>query len=303
MIKTHTHKSITWIEVENPTVDEIKSLARDYNINLGVAMELELPSYKEKIIAYKDYLYVVMHFPALRHSHIRTEQEIDFIIGKNFIITTRYETIDALEKFSKTFELNKMLERDLMEDHAGFVFYYIIKELYRAMSDEFDSVSDVLRTIEKNVFSGKEKDMVADISKANRNLINIARTVNAHGDLLQKLKIEAEQFFGKDFSDNMDKILNEYYRVEKILTGNIDYLREIRATNDSLLSSKQNETMKVLTVITLLTLPMTVINGFFQLSTRYTPLVGRSHDWQIIVISELVAVILFYVFIKFKKWL
>ncbi len=305
MVKKHTHKSITWIEVENPSREEIRSLASEYDIDMNTAMELELPTYKEKIIPLKNYLYMVMHFPALRHSHMRIEQEVDFIIGKNFIITTRYETIDALEKFSKTFEMNEMLDKNLMEDHAGYVLYYIIKELYMAISDELDAINDNLKFIERNVFNEKEKEMVAEISRANRNLLNIEHTVNPHDELLQDLRTESIKFFGEGFSDNMDKILNEYYRVQKVLSGNIDFLKEIRETNDSLLSSKQNEIMQLLTVITFLALPFSMITDFvFQEGLFGTSIFSfmRSNS-EFILLFQIILFIIVFTIAKKNKWL
>jgi magnesium transporter len=305
MLKKHAHKSITWIEVESPTKQEIAELVKTYNINYDIAVELEQPTYKEKIVLLKNYLYMVMHFPALRHTHKKNEQELDFIVGKNFIITTRYEPIDALEKFSQTFEVNKILDRDLMEDHAGYVLYYIIKELYKAISDELDSINDNLKLIEKNVFSGKERDMVVEISRTNRDLIHFARLFNSHEELLHKMTTDSEKLFGSKFSDNMDKILNEYYRLEKVLTANIDFLREIRSTNDSLLSSKQNEVMKLLTVITFLSLPFSVITDFvFQEDMFGSGIFAFLRQNSILVLLiEFSIFLTIYLIAKKNKWL
>jgi magnesium transporter len=305
MIKKYINNSITWVDVEDPTVDEVRNLMDEYDINPDIARELQLPTYKEKIVMYKDYLYLVLHFPALRHTHKdnTSDQEIDFVVGKNFIITTRYETIDALERFTKTFELNNILKKGLMEDNAGHVLFYMVKELYRAMSDEVDSINDTLKQIEKNIFKGKEKEMVSEISAVSRDLISFNHIIITHKDVLASLKDSGSKLFGKEFTENFSKIINEYHRIEKVLINNIDFLRELRNTNDSLLSSKQNETMKILTVITFLALPFSIITGFFQMNATHTPLVGSPHDWQIIVSLEIVFVIFSFLFAKWRKWI
>jgi magnesium transporter len=306
MIKKYINKSIVWIDAEDPTTEEIKTLMDEYDINPDIARELQLPTYKEKIVMYKDYLYLVLHFPALRHTHkdSTTEQEIDFVVGKNFIITTRYEPIDALERFSKNFELNSILKKGLMEDNAGYVLYYMIKELYRAMSDEVDSINDNLKqNIEKGIFKGKEKEMVTEISKVNRDLINFNHTILTHRDVLLSLKDSGSKLFDKNFGENLSKIINEYHRIEKVLTNSIDFLRELRSTNDSLLSSKQNETMKILTVITFIALPFTIISGAFQMNSIHAPFVGMGNDWFIIIMIEFIAAGLFFLFAKLRKWI
>ncbi len=305
MVKKYTNNYITWIDAEDPTAEEVRTLMEEYDINPDIARELQLPTYKEKIVMYKDYLYMVLHFPALRHTHKdnATEQEIDFVVGKNFIITTRYEPIDALERFAKTFELNSILKKGLMEDNAGYVLYYMIKELYRAMSDEIDSINDTLKQVEQDIFKGKEKEMVTEISKANRDLINFNHIILTHKEVLASLKNSGGKLFSNNFDENSSKIMNEYNRIEKVLINNIDFLKELRDTNDSLLSSKQNQTMKLLTVITFITLPVTIISGFFQMRAFDIPLIGRDNDWQFIILIEFVMAGLFFLFAKLRKWI
>jgi magnesium transporter len=305
MIKKYKNGSITWVDVEDPTTEEMRRLMDEYDINPDVARELQLPTYKEKIVMYKDYLYLVLHFPALRHTHKdnATDQEIDFVVGKDFIITTRYETIDALERFSKTFELNNILQRGLMDGNAGYVLYYMVKELYRAMSDEIDSINDTLNQIEKNIFKGKEKEMVVEISRANRDLISFNHTILTHREVLESLKDSGKKLFDKNFDENFSDIINEYHRIEKVLINNIDFLRELRSTNDSLLSSKQNETMKVLTVFAFVAIPFSIITGFFQMSLSYIPFSNLPHTWFFIIGVEVVVALSLFIFAKIKKWI
>jgi len=304
MVKKYTNNSITWVDAESPTSEEIRSIMEEYDINPDIARELQLPTYKEKALVSKDYLYMVLHFPTIRHTHIEnsTEQEIDFVVGKDFIITTRYEHIDAIDRFSKTFEMNNILQKGLMEDNAGYVLYYLIKELYRALSDEVDSINDRLKEIEKNIFKGKEKEMVMDISMVNKDLINFNHIILTH-EVLESVASSGIKMFGNAFSENFAKILNEYHRIEKVLNSNIDFLRELRSTNDSLLSAKQNETMKVITVFAFLTIPFSIITGFFQMSVDHIPFSSLPYIWFIIIGIEIAVALSLFILAKLKKWI
>ena len=305
MIKKYKNNSITWVDVEDPTTDEVRTLMMEYGINPDIARELQLPTYKEKIVMQKDYLYLVLHFPAIRHTHKdeTAEQEVDFIVGKNFIITTRYESIDALERFAKTFELNTVLKKGLMQDNAGYVLYYMIKELYRAMSDEVDSINDNLKQVERHIFKGKEKEMVTEISQVNRDLISFNHTILTHRDVLFSLKDLGSKLFDSGFTENFLKIINEYHRIEKVLYTSIDFLRELRNTNDSLLSSKQSETMKIFTVITFLALPFSVVTDLFQLNTARSPLFVINTDLQTVIFVESIIAVAFFIFAKWRRWI
>ncbi len=304
MLKKYTNNSITWIDAENPTPEEIHDLMEQYDINPDVARELQLPTYKEKVLLSKDYLYMVLHFPSIRHthSHNSSEQEIDFIVGRDFIITTRYEHIDALERFAKTFEMNNILQNGLMKDDAGYVLYYLVKELYKAMSDEVDSINDILKEIERNIFKGMEKEMVTEISHVNKDLINFNNIILTH-EVISSLISSGGKLFDKNFTENFAKILNEYHRIIKVLKNSIDFLRELRSTNDSLLSAKQNETMKVLTVFAFITIPFSIITGYFQMNIEHIPFSQFHYTWFVVIGIEIVVSLSLFIFAKLKKWI
>ena len=305
MIKRYTNKTITWIDAETPTRDELQDIMQEFSLDPTVVRDLHLPTYKEKIVVEKDYLYLVMHFPSLNYSGTNNDidQEIDFVVGRDFIITARYENIDALERFQKIFEVNTILDKHMMEDHAGYVLYNIIKELYKNIGDEVDSINDAIKDIKGKVFSEKEKEMVFSISKINKDLLHLNHTTKTHQQILEGLSEAGERIFDGSFKENCGKILNEYYRIQDLLVQSTEFLKEIRDTNDSLLNTKQNEIMKTLTIIAFLALPFSIITGLFQMNTSSTPLVGDGHDWQIIVGVELLTMIALFIFAKVKKWL
>lgn len=304
MIKKYTNGSVTWIDVYKPTTEDVRILMEDYNISPDTAHDLQLPAYKEKIISYKDYIYLSLHFPALRHTNTdKIDQEVDFVVGKDFIITARYDSIDALERFSKTFELDSILNKKVMISHAGLTFYSMLNELYKAMSDEVDSLDDTLEELDRNLFKGKERTMVNKISEVNRNLISFNHLMFNHKSVLLSLKNSDSKLLGKDFSENITRILNQYYKIESDLVNNIEFVKELRYTNDSLLTAKQSETMKHLTMMAFVTFPLTLMTSMFGMNTRYMPIIGHDYDFFIIVFIMFVIAIMFFAFFKFKKWL
>jgi len=304
MIKENKNKKITWVDVESPTMDELRELLNRYDLDPGMTKDMALTTFKERVLCKDGKIYAVFHFPALRHSHRDSiKQEIDFIISKDFIITNRYEQIDAIDSFAKFFEVNATLQREIMEDHGGFVMYYILKELYRSVSNELDSINDELAFVEKEIFRGKEKEMVSKISKISRDLLNIQHTIIGHSDIIEKIiSMCAQLMEDESFVYDIRKIRNECDRVNRYLTDSMDFLSELRETNNSLLSTKQNEIMKTLTIIAFLVLPFSVITGFFQMNMSNIPIVGRANDWYLVITSEIIVVLILFTIARIKKW-
>ncbi|MCH7529796.1 hypothetical protein IIB50_01630 [Patescibacteria group bacterium] len=305
MVTKHTHKNITWVDLESPTNEEVRQVMEEYAFHPSIAEELLLPTMKPKVAFYDNkIIYLILHFPAFKHSHEdKQNQEVDFIIGKDFLITTRYDTIDPLHKFSKVFDANSILSKGTTIEHAGFLFFHMIQKLYRALEHELEYIYDALGEVEKNIFEGKEREMVVDLSNISRDLLNFKQALRLHKEILESLEIVGKKLFGDDFSYQLKAIIVEYYKIQTDIDSNMDSLSEIRATNNSLVSTKQNEVMKILTIMAFITFPLSLVASIFGMNTIYLPIVGHANDFWIITGFMAIATISFFSFFKYKKWL
>lgn len=307
MINEYKNNSIVWLDLENPTQDEVRQVAETYNIDPLIADELIEPSLRPRVDFHGDYIYMILHFPTSSVEDKRDREskihEVDFIIGKNFVITTRYNIVDALLEFSKAFEVDAILRKDEMSEHAGYLFFYMIQHLYRSMMNQLAHINDLLDDIEQKIFSGKERQMVVEISRLNRLLLNYKQSTTLHKNILESFEIAGKKFFGKEFDYHLRGIIGEYYKVRSEMAATKEYLNELRSTNDSLLSTKQNEVMKILTITTFIVLPLSLLAGLFGMNTVSTPIVGHQDDFLIIVGVMAVLVIAVFLFFRWKKWL
>ena len=274
----------------------------EYKINHLVAEELLLPTVKPRVEFHPNYVYTILHFPALRHTHKTIEQEIDFIIGSSFIITTHYEHLDPLHKFSKLFEVHSILDKSA-GDSPGFLFFYMMKRLYKAVEHEIDYVRSDLGTIEQKIFGGHEVEMVVRISRSAHDLLNLRQTIEPHRDVLQALEKDGGTFFGQDFVPYLKALSNEYYRVHNHIMRHTEVLHELRETNNSLLSTKEGETMRVLTIMALLTFQLSLLVAVFGIDTEHNPVRGLPYDFWIIIAIVGLAGTAMLLYFKKKKWL
>ncbi|HEU5114960.1 MAG TPA: magnesium transporter CorA family protein [Candidatus Paceibacterota bacterium] len=304
MVNTYKYKNVTWVDMQNPTREEARELMQKYDIHPVAAEELILPTTRSKVDRYQDFVYLVLHFPAWKHSHRNTNQEIDFIIGKNFIVTARYDTIDPLHKFSKMFEVNSVLDHNgLIGEHAGYMFYYMMREIYHSIADELESVRDSLDDIEKRTFSGEEREMVFELSNTARELLIFKHATAFHKEILESFGTASIKLFGPDYAHYMEATMSEYTKVGKAIQGLTESLHELRETNNSLLETKQNKVMMTLTGITFITAILGIIVGIFEVNFKDAPIIGMPHDFWILsgVITALG--IFFTAILAHKKWL
>jgi magnesium transporter len=303
MHSRYEHQGLVWVDLESPSRDEVQDIVNEFGIEPLIAEELLLPSTKPRIDFAKEYIYLVLHFPALRHSHKSHEQEVDFILGHNFLVTTRYDTIDPLHNFSKIFEVNTLLDKNQIGDHAGFIFFFMLKKLYKSIEHEVEFLRHTMSTIEKDIFEGHEVEMVTAMSNAGRDLLNLRQIIEPHREVLHDLEAAASKFFGDDYGPYARALSNEYYRVHNHIMRNTEILHELRETNNSLLSTKQNETMKVFTIMAFVTFPLSLIATIFGMGANDTPIIGMHGAFWLVLGIMITALLFMFLYFKHRRWL
>lgn len=304
MISVYKYKGVTWTDLVEPTKDEIRNVAEQYGIDPLVAHEMVIPSFKHRVESRHNYIYLILHFPAWQRSkESRESQEVDFLIGKNFIITTRFEQIDAVDRFAKKIEVESILDKDASGDPRDLIFFGLLSEIFSGILDQLDFIEDNLIEVQDRIFKGKEKEMVFALSEVSRHLLDFKKTTAPYPEALKTLERLGERQFGEDFGFCTRGIIEEFNKGERIMQHQMEYVSELRATNNSLLSTKESQIMKTLTLMASITLMPTLIAGIFGMNTRADPIIGTQHDFWVILGIMLASTGFILYFVYRKKWL
>ena len=266
MINTHKYRGETWIDIDHGTPEEIHKLMDKYNIHPFVAKELTSLTPKPRVEFHDNYIYCILHFPTWRHTHAENKnQEIDFIIGKDALITARYDTIDALHRLSKDLEVQEVLDKgDQVYEHSHIIFMRMLRGLYASIFEELESIEDTIEDITGKIFKNKEREMVVSISEITRTLLDFKRVTDLHHEILESLKHRGQVIFGNGFGNEMESIILDYLKINTTIKSNLEMLRELRETDDSLLTAKQNETIKKLTLIGAILFLVSILVALFH---------------------------------------
>lgn len=301
MLTRNEQKHLVWIDLVSPTPAEVRDLMREFDLHPAIAQELLAPSAKSKVERHEDSVYLILHFPAPRGAP-RPEQEIDFVIGKNFLITARYEGYNPLHSFARAFEVDQVLGRTDVREHGGHLFVAMIRAIYQSLLAESESMRGHLQEIEERIFSGNEREMVVEISIVGRTIHDFREALAPHQEMLSSLEPAAGRLFGAEFSYYLRGVYGEYERVLRTVEHLRAALLELRETNNSLLSTKQNEIMKRLTVLAFLFLPLTFIGQVFGMNLP-TPLSNSPAGFWLVLGGMGILALACFVYFKRKRWL
>ena len=285
-----------WIDLEAPDSEELRGLIEKYDLPYEFAHELITESARPRVESADAFVYGVLHFPILMNQKSLTEQELDFILSDKLLITTHYKASSTLEYIKKELEAN-----NINYASPNVLFLNILMRFYQRVEDQVNETEDMLEDIEEAIFEGKEKDMVVALSFVGRDILNLRQALEPHKDILKSIKQEFS-FSGSE-KEILQSIDNLYYKIMRKVYELKASLQELRETNNSLLSTKQNEVMKIFTILAFVTFPLSLVASLFGMNTKHIPIVGMPYDFWIVIALMSLATIFMFAYFKHKKWL
>lgn len=302
MISTYTYQDVTWIDLESPTEDELLHVLGEYNVPEVLLNDLMTETLLSRVDTYKEMLYLVLHFPRIHNEKKMPDLEIDFIVGKNFLITVHYEFSNALHDFAKQLEVEVMLSHHLPGNHAGYLFHAILIEAYRQASGKLNDLYQMMEHVKEQIFNGHEDRMVNDLSHINRKILDFRQAMRFHGSILDSYERASLNIFGSDYAPYIADMRSEYHKIIGILEGHRDLLIDLRETNDSLLSAKTNKTMRILTIMSFATFPLTLIATLIGMITK-VEIIKTFSEFAYISAALLLTGVLILLHFKNRRWL
>lgn len=304
-MKTIESKKITWLDIKEPKEEDIEFLRENFDFHPLILEELMPPSVRSKVEAYDGYLYLVFYFPVFDKKTRQTRpRELDILVTKDTLITSHYQSILPLKALFDQCNLYDEAKEKFMNKNAGYLLYYLIDQMLSACLPKLDHITENIEKIEEDIFRGKEKEMVNEISIVKRDILNLSKALKPQKSILESLILKGPELLGKRLKVYLRDLLGDYERVWNNLSSQKEMIDSLQETNESLLSHKISEIIKILTIVSFITFPLAVVAGIFGMNVfANIGFINWPYTfWAIIGIMMLSALIMFAVFKK-KRWL
>lgn len=296
------HKKITWIDFEDPNADDITYLQENFNIHPLAIEELITPTYQPKVVQYENCLFFSIHIPLFDVKHRTTYPgELDIILTNDHIITSHKQSIYQLNAFFEELKNSEGKRRLYMTSSTAALLHRMLDILLNSCFPRLNHISEKLDFIEAQVFAGKEKEMVFEISVLKRDILNFRRTLKPQRSIIESLTQKDHPFIPDKMKIYFQDLIGTNIRLWNVLESQKETIEAMEATNNSLLSNKLDLTMKVLTIFSAIMLPMTAYSNMLSMSTRIPLSNSPNAFWIHIGIMAFLSVVTITVF-KYKKW-
>lgn len=298
-------KNFKWYNITKNTKKEISFIEKNFKTFHQDDIDNCLPPLQRpKILKYPDYIFMILLFPYYdRKTKEVKVSEIDFFIGHNFIITVHDNKLQPLiDKLAK-YHSKDNTDYDFNIKPIDFL-YETIHDLLEYCFPMLNHVGLDVDEIQQNIFDEVGKENIRDILMIKRNIINFRKSMQAHKNVLKKLTKYSTNLFENDrIGIYFENLIEKTRDIWDLLDNFKETVNALYHSNESLVSLRLSEIMKMLTIISVLTFPLTLFAALFSTNVSGTPFTNNPFGfWILLSFMFFVAIGMLYTF-KSKRWL
>ena len=296
---------LTWIHLDTPTAEEATRLAERYGWHPLDIEDVLSKRQRPKIDEYPEegYLFAVLHFPVYDRAVQRLNAaELDFFTGQNYLVTFASVELLPVTRLFRRCEEDEELRNQLFSKGSGYLLYHVLDDLFDYCFPILDKIGHKLDSIEDDMFEERAEDVVRDISAVKQEIISYRKIIKPERSTLRVLERQVERFLPEELELYFDDIVDASERIWDLLDNYKEVIEGIESTNESVISHRQNDILRVLTVFSVVLLPLTLITGIFGMNVHFPGFDTAAAWWGILggMIATLAALLGFF---RFKRWL
>lgn len=266
-IQAVRHGKMTWVNIERPTRDEIEWLRQNYPFHPLHLDDCLSKIQRPKIDEHEDYLFLVLHFPVFnKMARVTVASEVDIFTGPDYFITVHAGDIKPLRRMFQESQGSPTVRQELMGRTTGYLLYRVIDRLVDYCFPILNKIDANLEAVEDTIFEENVRQTVRDISVIRRDIINFRRIVKPQIPVIASLERKKMPFLQEDLEAYFGDISDHVAKIWDILEDYKEVVEGLAATNDSLTSHRLNEVMKILTTISVIILPLTLVTGVYGMN-------------------------------------
>ncbi len=305
MINSLKIGNLTWRHLTNPTEEDFDFLRDTFHFHPLDIEDCKSVNQRPKIDIYDDYYFLILHFPNFdRQNKFVKTKEVKIFWGKDYIISIEKNPWGVAQLFNE-YEERIQNEENTSTKSSDVLLYRILEKLMTESVYLLRKVGLDVELINRELLQAKQVKIIERISVTRKNIILINTIFKPQLKMFHLFELGKITGFTEDveyMEDYWGNILDYYQKVWDMTEDYEELIEGLSQTFDSMQTNKTNETMKILTLISSIILPLTFITGLYGMNVS---LPFQDASWAfygLIGIMVLIAAMFYYVF-KHQKWM
>ena len=294
-------RGLLWVDICEATPEDSAILEGDFGFHrLAVEDCMSGRVHPPKVDDFGDHIFIIVHgINHMSESDIVETAELRLFLGSHFVVSVHDVPLYSLGSIAA------LVEKDArpMKRGADMLAYELIDALVENVMPTIDRMSDVAEEIEEEVLRKPQQATLESILKLKRSTLRIHRVMSPQREVLNRLSRGDFEAVGDKARIFYRDVYDHIVRIEDLNQTRRDRSDNALATHLSSIANRQNETMKVLSIVAAIFLPLTLLAGIYGMNFENMPELGWKWGYYA-VLGFMGAVVVFLVWwFWFRGWI
>ena len=296
-------QGLTWVHVTAPDQEVATELAERFGWHPLDVEDILSKRQRPKVDDYPEYLFAVLHFPWYDSSVQRLNAaELDIVLGPDYLVTMPNVPLLPVDRLFNRCAEDEEFRNELFAKGSGRLLYEVLDDLFDYCFPILDKIAHKLDKIEDDIHEVRSEELVRDISNVKQEIISYRKIMKPQRPTLRVLERKVERFLPEDLELYFDDIVDASERIWDVLDNYKEVVEALEDTNESVIAHRHNDVLRVLTVFSVILLPLTLIASVFGMNVVYPGEGTHAAFWVIIAIMVL-TIFAMLGFFRWKRWL
>jgi magnesium transporter len=302
--QTLTYGKVTWTDISQATENDIRLLKANHPTFHPLDLEDLLSRIERpKIDEYDDYLFVVMQFPIWDpKNRVSRATEVDMFIGHGYLVTVHDGVLKPLNGLFLQCQEDETVRHKFMGKGSSRLFYAVIDSLVDYILPILYKVDANIRNIEEDLFTQDLRHVIEDITFVRRDVIALRRIIRPQIGIAANLEKVDRPFIHEELDVYFGDILDHLQKASDLLTDYDEVIEVLAESADTLASHRINEVMRILTVISVIMLPLSLIAGIYGMNVA-VPMGESPYGFSVILGGMVIIIVAMLYIFRRRKWL
>jgi magnesium transporter len=255
-------EGLRWVNIQRPGATERAWLEEHFDFHALDLEDVLSRNQRPKIDEYEDYLFIVLHLPIFDPAAGRLGAgELDLFVGPGFLVTIPNQPLQPVEYLFERCRSKEELREQLFSRGSGYLLYRLVDDAFDYCFPMLRKIGNKLDALEDEIFEGRSEEVVRDISNVKQEIINFRKVIRPQRPVLRDLESVKQRYLAPDLDLEIyfDDIVDAHERIWDMLENYKEVAQALEETNESVLSHRVNDILRVLTAISVIVLPLTLI--------------------------------------------
>jgi magnesium transporter len=296
---------LRWVNIDSPSPLEMAWLEEQFDFHPLDLEDVLSRNQRPKIDEYPDYLFIVLHFPVFDRQLKRLGTgELDIFVGPDYLVTLPNTPLQPVSYLFERCRQKEELREQIFSRGSGYLLYRIVDDAFDYCFPMLRKIGNKLDALEDEIFEGRSEDIVRDISNVKQEIINFRKVIRPQRTVLRDLEKLKQRFLAPDIDLEIyfDDIVDAHERIWDMLENDKEVVEALEETNESVISHRVNDILRVLTAFSVVILPLTLVASLWGMNVG-VPGEGDQTAFWIIVAAMVALLVGMLAYFRRRGWL